>query len=167
LSWTGATESLPPSRGNGRALRHLCSTAAIPVLLLTGGSTRSALPRRTPIHPPAAPCPAAVPHTRALVEKFLTSDAHASSRQETGTAGVSTSEIRLLTDAADAAACWRLNDLLGGAGTHGSWVWSYYAAGGRYFVAMQYVDPADTERIGWVPVLVYDQGFNRVGAYAM
>lgn len=115
----------------------------------------------------AAPCPEAVPRTRALIEKFLTSQAHVSSREETGTTGVSTNQIRLLTDAADAATCTRLNEIMGGTGTSGSWAWTYYAVGGRYFVAMRYVNSGGVQRIGWVPLLVYDQNFNRIAAYAM
>jgi hypothetical protein len=140
--------------------------SAILALLVAGGGWGATLPS-PPAHAAAFSCPAAVPHTRALVEKFLTSEAHASSRQETGTTGVSTSQIRLLTDETDAAACTRLNGILGASGSHGSWVWSYYAAGGRYFVAMQHVDSGDVQRIGWVPLLVYDQGFNRIGGYVM
>jgi hypothetical protein len=140
------------------------------ILLLLSGSSRvpgSPPDRMVGPETTVAPCPEAGPRTRALIEKFLTSQAHVSSREETGTTGVSTSQIRLLTDVADAAVCTRLNEMMGGAGSYGSWVWSYYAAGGRYFVAMKHVNSGGVQRIGWVPLLVYDQDLNRIGAYAM
>ena len=146
----------------------MISIASILLLLSGAGRVPGAPPNQmTGPVTAVAPCPEAAPRTRALIEKFLTSQAHVSSREETGTTGVPTSQIRLLTDAADAAICTRLNEMMGGAGSYGSWVWSYYAAGGRYFVAMKHVDSGGVQRIGRVPLLVYDQDLNRIGAYAM
>jgi hypothetical protein len=83
-----------------------------------------------------------------------------------GLEGVSASEVRLLTDPADAVACNGLHPG-GPVGNSGPWRWTFYTAGGRYFVAFHYVHPLGGHRIGWTPLLVYDANFNRIGEYAM
>lgn len=113
-------------------------------------------------------CPPEQPDTRVLVERFLTRPAHEISRQETGLTGVAASSIRLLTNGSDDSACQQLNAAAGTtAGQSGPWRWSYYTAGGRYFSSLHHVDDANTHRVGFVPVYVYDAQFRLLGVYAM
>lgn len=113
-------------------------------------------------------CPAENPDTRVLVERFLTRPAHAQSRQETGVTSASPSGIRLLLNRIDRGACQTLNTAVGNStGQSGRWRWSYYTAGGRYFVAMHYVDDPGTRRVGFVGLYVYDAAGRLLGTYAM
>jgi len=109
-------------------------------------------------------CPAEHPSTRQMAVSFLTLDAHAPSRTETGTLGIDPAALRLLNDTQDAAVCQRLNSDLGAAGQYGSWQWSYYTAGGFYFVSIR---STKAQRLGPLPLLVYDASLNRIGGYAM
>jgi hypothetical protein len=116
----------------------------------------------------AQTCPPEYPETRALVERFLTRPAHAQSRQETGVTSTSPSEIRLLLNGIDGGACTSLNTWVGSStGQAGPWRWSYYTAGGRFFVALHYVDDPGTRRVGFVGLYVYDAAGRLLGTYAM
>jgi hypothetical protein len=116
----------------------------------------------------AQACPTEVPNTRVLVERFLTRAAHEPSRQETGLTGTLPSSIRLLQSETDDAVCARLNTAIGSSsGQSGPWRWTYYTAGGRYVVAMQYVSPPGERRVGFVPIFVYDASMRLLGTYAM
>jgi hypothetical protein len=135
---------------------------SVSVVLLLGAGLPQ--PSTEPVLPA---CPEEQPRTRRLVEKLLTATGHESSRQEMGLVGVSPANIRLLTDASDAAACNALHPG-GPVGTSGDWRWTFYMAGGRYFVSFHYVDPPGAnQRIGFNPLLVYDANFQRIGEYAM
>lgn len=114
-------------------------------------------------------CPPEYPETRVLVERFLTSPAHDPSRQETGVTGATVREIRLLLSGIDDGACHSLNAAAGSStlGQSGPWRWSYFTAGGRFFVALHYVDDPGTRRVGFVPLYVYDAYGNLLGTYAM
>jgi hypothetical protein len=116
----------------------------------------------------ATPCPPEVANTRVLVERLLTRAAHLPSRQETGLVGVAPSSIRRLQDGSDDAACLALNSQMGSStGQKGDRRWTYYAAGGRYFVAVQPVAVAGEQRVGYVPVYVYDSSTRLLGAYPL
>ena len=116
----------------------------------------------------AQSCPAEQPDTRVLVHRLLTRAAHESSRVETGLTGVDTASVRLLVDETDAAACQRLNAFYGSAaGSTERWHWSYFTAGGRLFIAVQYIDPPGIRRVGFVPLYVLDADAQLLHAYAM
>jgi hypothetical protein len=135
--------------------------AVAAALVLAGGFARPNIESVLPA------CPEEQPRTRGLVEKLLTATGHESSRQEMGLVGVSPASVRLLTEASDAAACNALHPG-GPVGTSGPWRWTFYTAGGKYFVAFHYVDaPGANLRVGFKPLLVYDANFQRIGEYAM
>jgi len=61
----------------------------------------------------AQACPAEVPQTRVLVERFLTRPAYQESRRESGLTGTMPSSIRLSRNGTDDAVCTRLNTAVG------------------------------------------------------
>jgi hypothetical protein len=125
-------------------------------------------PRPEDAGPVLRACPPEQPDTRDMIRKLLTSPNYEPSRQEMGLVGVSPADVRLLSDPADTAACNGLHSG-GPVGESGAWRWTFYTAGGKYFIALHYVDPpgAALQRVGFAPLFVYDSSFNRIGGYAM
>jgi hypothetical protein len=141
----------------------MLKTLMLVTALLVGSS-----PGREAVQAALPACPPEQPDTRDMIRRFLTSPNHEPSRQVTGLVGVSPADVRLLSDPADAAACNGLHPG-GPVGESGAWRWTFYAAGGKYFIALHYVDPpgATLQRVGFAPLFVYDASFNRIGGYAM
>lgn len=143
----------------------------IPIIfaLLASLGGRAQEPQQVPAHVSTdsrTTCPAGNEGTRRIMDRFLQHDGYAGSRAETGTVGLSSRDVRPLGDERDAEECARLNRLFGAGGGQGEWVWAYYRAGNRYFVA---VHRADQQRIwmGHVPLYVFDENFEPIGSYAM
>jgi hypothetical protein len=111
-------------------------------------------------------CPAEHEFARQTVEKMLNSPGLSRERTETGVSGLGTAQLRLLTDLRDAAACQRLNSLLGVSGRYPQWRWTAYQAGSFYFVAYRRVTPAG-ELPHFLPLMILDQNFNRVNVFAL
>lgn len=141
----------------------------IPIIvatLLSGSSSHGPAATRTLSPTDPTTCPAENPKTRDLVVRFLSHPSFATARSDMGTSGLTAADVRLLSDAQDAAACARLNETFGASGREGEWIWSYFKAGNRYFVSIRHADTTQF-RLGFVPLFVYDESFTRIGGYAM
>lgn len=111
-----------------------------------------------------AQCPPDDPRSRALVERFVTRDELLSERVVLGVPqSITTSDIRVLSTATDSDACQRLKALIG---PKPEWVWSAYRVGSFYFVAFRRISQG-TLRIGFAPLLVFDQNLTFRDTYAM
>lgn len=130
-------------------------------LLVLGSDPQE--PQPSPAHLAPATCPAGNAGTRRIVDRFLSRAGYAQFRTQTGTTGLAPTNVRLLADAQDSAACSRLNGIYGNVSSE--WVTAYYKAGSRYFVAVHRAD--SRVWMGTVPLYILDQNFTQVGSYAM
>ncbi|HZG43522.1 MAG TPA: hypothetical protein VEY93_11200 [Longimicrobium sp.] len=146
-------------------MKHIKGLKALTIAaaLLLGGE-----PPLEDAQPVLRACPDERPSTRRMVTQFLSSPVDDWTRRETGLVKVSADEVRLLTDPSDAAACLALHPS-GPVGGSMGWHWTFYTAGGRYFVALQEVHPLGSpgRRFKSAPLLVYDAEFKRIAAYSM
>jgi hypothetical protein len=144
------------------------------VLILTGTGTTLRLLLATVLlaaapvaaHAEVPVCPPEHPMARRMAEKMLTSEGLARERTESGVSEVSTSQIRLLTDAADGGICQRLNALLGASGTYAEWRWTAYRVGTFYFIAYLPISQ-DSHQPHFLPLMILDAKLNRVNIYAL
>lgn len=112
-------------------------------------------------------CPAEAARTRNNVVRFLTGENWASDRQAYGIA-VSPSSLELMTDATDAAACQQLRAMVGEPqNARYPQVFSYYKAGGFYFVAFTWVLPEGRIWTGFTPLVILRNDFSYVDTYGM
>jgi hypothetical protein len=141
--------------------------ALIVPLLIGVSSDPSLIPLRTTATQAHSTCPAEVPATRAVAERFLTHPELAPERSAAGVGRVDPRFLRVLNDANDLSACQHLNGLFSSTGGHGGWRWSYYQAGNRYLVVAIQFDASGNRRSGTVPLVVFDEWFNFKGGYGM
>ncbi|HEU0055563.1 MAG TPA: hypothetical protein VFQ39_20385 [Longimicrobium sp.] len=110
-------------------------------------------------------CPADDPRIRALPDRYLTRDNFADHRAQVGLTGVSTSQLRALTDATDAAICNRIAALVGTPPPN--WRWAAYQVGNLYFVAFWHFQTDGGQRLGFAPLYIMDRKLKQVGGFAM
>ncbi|HSU14722.1 hypothetical protein [Longimicrobium sp.] len=98
--------------------------------------------------------------------RFLTAENWATPRQQYGITAAESSLV-LLTDGSDAAACQRLRAMVQPVNARYPQVFSYYRAGGFYFVAFTWVVPDGRIWTGFSPLLVLNSDFTVVNSFAM
>jgi hypothetical protein len=120
-----------------------------------------------------AQCTEETEQGRRLVVEFATQ--HGSGRRPAGVPVVTASQVRLLTNAADGPTCqqlfygWmgqRIDPESAPVDQH----WTYYQVGDLYYVVVTRLSPPVQEnpdgtltiRLGWIPILVFDQNFQHV-----
>jgi hypothetical protein len=112
-------------------------------------------------------CPADKATARGIVERFLTSPNTFAMRQERGMGSVRIANLRVLTDAQDAAICQEFNASIKLDGGRYPRTATYYYADGFYFVPTTWVDPPGSIYLTFAPLLVFDAQRNFVEAFAM
>lgn len=112
-------------------------------------------------------CPAEFQDSRRGVLAFLNNPQHEAGRQQVGLTGYASALPRVLSDASDSSACQRLNATFGAGGVTGDWRSTYFEVGGRYVVVARRIDINGLRRYGWVPLMVFDSSFNRIGEFAV
>jgi hypothetical protein len=121
-------------------------------------------------------CPTGQEWTKKNLEIFLTHQDWAPERQETGTVGVSSNQLQVLSNnnSQDKTTCEFFNNEFTNTITKswddGSPMYkvAYYKAGNFYFVSIVVSQPADPDRaaVGLSFIDVYDQNLNPVKGYA-
>ena len=112
-------------------------------------------------------CPPDGPGSRELVSRFLTRTGFGSDRSELGLTGATMSNVQVLSDATDAAACQQLAAALD-IGTAGpNWRWTGYRIGDYYFVAFRRSETATGKWLGFVPLYIFDTTFRQVRGMTM
>lgn len=111
-------------------------------------------------------CPVEAPRTRAIVTRFLTEENWAPSRQENAITATP-SNVVLLTDASDAAVCQRLRAMVQPVNSPYPQAFSYYKAGGFYFIVFRPVVPSGRTWTGFSPLLVLRSDLTVVNSFAM
>lgn len=107
---------------------------------------------------------------RRYVESFLGGDPAAISRTSTGTAGLTTAMIAILSDVveADRTACARLNHFISnGESNRPSPPWVYFRAGNYYFVARWTPPLSLTSGTRYEAVMIFDSSFNLLDAWTV
>ncbi len=107
-------------------------------------------------------CPPDQPRARRMLERYLTAPAATGLRQEHGTEGISPSDVHLLVDSSDSAAC---RTLISGIGLPNDTprAMTIYSARGRYFVAAINQGTVVTQN----PFMVFDANFSLLGVAGM
>lgn len=111
-------------------------------------------------------CPPEAARTRAIVARFLTEENWAASRQENAIT-VASSSVVLLTDAADAPVCQKLRAMVEPVNNRYPQIFSYYKAGGFYFIVSRSTVPSGRIWTGFSPLLVLRSDFTVVNSFAM
>ncbi|HET8866210.1 MAG TPA: hypothetical protein VFM80_10980 [Gracilimonas sp.] len=122
------------------------------------------------------PCPAQDELTEGNTVNFLTKQSWADNRQETGTVGVSSNQLQVLSNnnSQDKTTCEFFNNEFTNAITK-SWddgnpmyKIAYYKAGNFYFVSIVVAQPTDQDRaaVGLSFIDVYGQDLNHIKGYA-
>lgn len=118
-------------------------------------------------------CTAETEQGRRLVVEFATQ--YGSGSRPAGVPVVDASQIRLLTNATDAAACQQLFYAWMGQRQDPETAptdqhWTYYQVGTQYYVVVTRVSPPVQQnpdgtlrvRLGWTPILVFDPNYQHV-----
>lgn len=111
------------------------------------------------------PCPADHPDSRKLVNLYLTLQGFSADRSALGLYNTSTSSVRILSDATDAAVCQSFADQIATSGSGPGWQWTAYQVGSYYFVAFRRADTAP--HMGHVPLYIFTTGMQQVRGITM
>lgn len=112
-------------------------------------------------------CPPDGQGSRAIVERFLARPGFGPDRAQLSLAGATMSNVRVLTDASDAAACQSLSTAVGATSAGPNWRVTFYRVGNYYFVAFRRSETANTRWLGFVPLYIFDTAFNQVNGLTM
>lgn len=136
-------------------------------LLLAGAAAPSdPAPHRTAVQAVPA-CPVENTQIRAMAHRFMSSPSFAESRQRLGLGALTPADLRLLTDATDAAACNVLRERVPLTPRKYPRVATYYRVGSHYLVIFTQVVPPGETYITWHPLIVLDSSFAFRDAFAM
>jgi hypothetical protein len=121
------------------------------------------------------PCWPEIDRARTIIETFITHPNWASERISTGTNGLDTSQIQLLTDSQFTQTCQDLNtrysqtiSKTSGANNDRTYDFVYYKAGNFYFAVIVLAPPSDPDEIvvGLSYISVFDNNLNRLAGYS-
>lgn len=107
---------------------------------------------------------------RRIVNRFLISLNHADSRAQTGTAGLDTTDVRLLVDPADTQDCIAHNtfvELPNPQSRPESWMYFQSNQGHLFVVEILPPTPPGVIRLRWTPMIILDSTYNFLGGYMM
>ena len=77
------------------------------------------------------------------------------------------SNVRVLTDATDAAACQQLSAAVDAPSAGPNWRWTVYRVGNYYFVSFRRSETANSKWLGFVPLYIFDTSFHQVRGMTM
>jgi hypothetical protein len=131
------------------------------------------------VHPTvAAQCTAETEDSREGVYTFAT-DADAGGWRPAGVPVVTADQVRLLTNASDAAVCQQLFDVIlplwrNAEEAKTAWHWAYYRVGDLYYVFVhKKMEPFDRNpdgtinvSLGWTPLFLVDRNFQLISTIA-
>ena len=129
------------------------------LLLASGVTARRGLAQST--------CPPDGSGSRELIYRFLTRTGFGPDRSELGLTGATMSDVRVLSDATDAAACQQLATAVDAASAGASWRWTGYRVGSYYFVSFRRSETANSKWLGFVPLYIFDTTFRQVRGLTM
>jgi hypothetical protein len=122
----------------------------------------------TPPAKSASVCPEDHPKSREMLTRFLTRPSWQPDRDSIGFwTPVYASQIRLLTDATDAAACQRIIAAVGAPDWQPGWRWTAYQVNGLYFVAKRSVLTPGSHRFGFSPLFILNANFQVIRGAAL
>jgi hypothetical protein len=122
----------------------------------------------TPSSIPAGPCPPDDPDSREMVTRFVTRPSWQADRDTLGWwTPVYASQIRLLTDATDAAACNQIIAAVGAPDWKPGWRWTAYQVNGLYFVAKRRARTDGSLGFGFSPLFILDANFQVIRGAAL
>jgi hypothetical protein len=117
---------------------------------------------------PASVCPPDDPRSREMLTRFLTRPSWQPDRDSIGfRTPVEVRQIRLLTDAADAATCHKIVATVGAPDWQPGWRWTAYQVNGLYFVAKRSVPTDGSLRFGFSPLFILDTNFQVIRGAAL
>ena len=108
-------------------------------------------------------CPPGDDAKRDLVVSFLTEEKWADDRSELGISGISSSQVRLLTDSQDASVCEQIDVI--DRKNPPQYEIAYYEAGGYYFVVTEVITEEGEMYLGQKPFVVLDSDIKALKFY--